>query len=1741
MNLRFALSLFYWFILLCSSAALSAQSLTLAADLTPVSCFGEDTGVIELTVSGGDAPYTFLWDNAATSNPLDQLTAGTYCVTVTDANGVTANECYTITQPNSISVSLTPLTLPGCFGGTDGEITINVSGGTGAYDYFWSHDPFLDAPTATGLSAGTYGVTVVDANNCSQPLDNIILGQPDSLMLTFVTDSVSCVGGDDGSATAMGMGGTAPYSFAWAGGPASATYGQLPAGTYTVSVTDANNCVAIDSVTVFEPVTAVDGTVTQNVMDCAGGSANEATAAGTGGTAPYTYLWDTGSNQATAGNLTPGNHTVTVTDAGGCSAILSIDITTLAPIAVTAALTAPLCNGESNGEIAITATTGGGGGYSYTWATGTTGAQLTSLSGGTYCLTVSDATGCSLDTCFNLFEPEPLQFALDAITPVSCFGETDGAITVAAEGGTGSLAFDWSQDPLLNVSTADNLPAGIYSVAVTDDNGCTESLTDLLVTQPDSLSLSFTATDVTCFGGNDGAATAIATGGTSPYSFVWLDGPTVAANTSLTAGTYQVSVTDDRGCLTVDTVRIDQPATPVTGSAEQTRQGCFGAEENEALVTAQGGDGNYAYLWDNGDTTPLATGLTPGFHEVTVTDGAGCTQIVSVEVIDLTPVTLATAQLTDPSCNGATDGQITVEADGGTGLYTYTWDIPSTGSTVDQLGAGTYCVTLTDDAGCQADTCFTLNEPLPITLEVTNLEPVSCFNGSDGRIEVATTGGLGTLSYEWDHDPTLDSAIASGLTAGSYRVTVRDTSGCTQTLMDIALAQPDSLALTLSATEVNCRGAADGSTTVSTTGGTAPYSFAWSNGETGATLENIPAGNYSVTATDARGCQTVDSIRVEEPLTNVTADAEQTEQGCFGEAGNTAQVTVQGGNPPYTFRWDDGQQSPTATGLNAGTHTVTVTDDRGCTAVAEVLLIDLQPLALAITQTDPTCEQAVDGRIEVTASGSAGNFAYAWDNQATTPTLDQLSAGTYCLTVTDALGCSRDTCVTLTEPPPIEISLIEAKPTLCFGGNTGSLRVAASGGTGELRYLWSDELSQISDTAVFLSAGFYDVTVTDTRGCSNSLTGLEVTQPDSLELLFTPETVSCREGSDGSATAIATGGTPGYNFSWDTGTDGSTISGQPAGRYTATVTDSQGCQQVDSVRIDQPLTFIESTVEQIGRGCAGAAGNRAEVTATGGVPGYTYRWDNDQQTAAATGLSAGQHFVTITDAAGCATIDTIELVDLEPITFTLIADAPSCNGDDDGAMGITQLAGGIGEDESDYTFQWSTGATGIVTTGLTGGQTYRATVTDSEGCTGVRERQLPDPPSVSFELTPRPVSCFGGDDGAIVISNVMGPNEGLFAVSWSNGVNSSIQDTLLTGLTAADYSATVTDILGCQTVRSVTVPQPLSLNTSITKQEIDCFQGSNGGIELQITGGVPDYQVNWTDGATGRRRMNLTASSYTFEITDANGCTLAGTTTLQQPPEVVTVAETEDVTCTGDPSGRIQLTTMGGVPPYRYSLDNENFNGTGTFLGVFAGTYPVYVRDAAGCAYELQVTVVEPDPISVDLGADIDLFFGDSLQLQATVNNAIGTVSYFWRGGYEGTLSCDTCAAPTADPEFTIDYFLTVIDENGCMAEDIVRVNVVKERVVEVPTAFTPNGDNTNDRLLVHGLPGIRVDVFRVFDRWGELLFEDAGFPVNDPDRGWNGDFREQPMPGGVYLWQAVIIFPDGSEEVYSGQTTLIR
>ncbi|MEM9259309.1 MAG: T9SS type B sorting domain-containing protein, partial [Bacteroidota bacterium] len=706
-------------------------------------------------------------------------------------------------------------------------------------------------------------------------------------------------------------------------------------------------------------------------------------------------------------------------------------------------------------------------------------------------------------------------------------------------------------------------------------------------------------------------------------------------------------------------------------------------------------------------------------------------------------------------------------------------------------------------------------------------------------------------------------------------------------------------------------------------------------------------------------------------------------------------------------------------------------------------------------------------------------------------------------------------------------------------------------GVGTFSYAWNDPNLQILEDAVFLPAGTYTLVATDENNCTETIIAT-VEEPTPLSVTYDAMPVACLGEASGSATAIPMGGNGGYSFNWETGSMMALADNLLAGEYALTITDAKGCTLVDSVTIGEPTAGLVTAVAQDQQGCAGESLNIATATAMGGEGPYNFLWPNGQTTATGTNLAAGENIVVITDNAGCVDSLTIDLVDLEPITFNLIATSPSCNGLADGAMGLNQLTGGAAVTDDQYSYAWSSGSFDIVAPNLIGGQTYTLTVTDQQGCTGVESRLLEDPAPILLSADSLPVSCFGLTDGSISITSITGPNPGGYDIQWSSNAGSSV-DSTVAGLGAGVYSVEVTDTRGCILTRTFTVTQPDLLVANFAEEDVTCFGDVDGQIITTVTGGVPSYNYNWSNGMTTADIASLPAGTYDLTLTDANGCELIEAIEIEEPDPVIAAAASEDVVCFGDATGRIQITATGGREPYTYSIDNTGFTRNQEFIGIPAGTYTAFVRDVGGCVGTTQITVDDGPEFVVDLGPDIDLIFGDSINLTPNFSGAVDSISFFWRGSYNGTLLCRgdsiprelstvvNCQRPNVRPEYEIDYTLLMVDGNGCEAEDRIRVRVEKIRVAEVPTAFTPNNDLQNDLLIVHGRPGTTVGRFMVLDRWGEVIYEDEEFPVNDMSRGWDGTYKGEPVNSGSYVWQMLVRYEDGSEEVLSGETSLIR
>ncbi len=696
-----------------SATVAEPMKLTASIQKTDVSCGGTPDGTVDLTVVGGAPPYTFMWSNGATTEDLIGLDAKTYKVTVMDHNHCETIAEVTLKSQSTLKTSATVLANVSCHAGTDGKIGVVASGGEAPYTYLWS-DGSATAEVAN-LPAGNYGVTVTDNKGCIST-EKVTVTEPAVLTAAALVESdASCFDGDNGAVMAGATGGTSPYTYAWSNSATTEKLTGLSAGTYTVTITDANNCTATESATVKEPAPLSVALTVNQEISCNGGATGAVTAQGAGGTAPYAYTWNNAATTGKLSGLSAGTYTVTITDANNCTSTGQVVLSEPAAIVAVTSVDANVsCNGGKDGAASVSVS-GGNAPYSYYWVDDANGCGLkpgslakcssvvseaekaTDLPAGNYTVYVMDAQGCHVSAKVTIVEPAALIATATVAATVSCNGESDGAASVQASGGTAPYTYAW--DNSATTEEVGGLAAATYQVTVTDANGCTATTT-VTVTEPAGLVASATVDkNLTCFGGADGSATATATGGTGPYSFAWANDESVATATSLTAGTHEVVVTDANGCSATAQVTLTQPAPLQVNAVAGDTLSCFGANDGIAAVAVRGGTGSYAYAWSTQATTPSIFDLAAGMYYVTVTDGKGCTQTDSVAVVEPDELQLAFTTTDD---SGAGDGSLTVATTRNQGPVVYTWDTDpvATTDTLTDLAAGTYTVTVQDAMGC---------------------------------------------------------------------------------------------------------------------------------------------------------------------------------------------------------------------------------------------------------------------------------------------------------------------------------------------------------------------------------------------------------------------------------------------------------------------------------------------------------------------------------------------------------------------------------------------------------------------------------------------------------------------------------------------------------------------------------------------------------------------------------------------------------------------------------------------------------------------------------------------------------------------------------------------------------------------------------------------------------------------------------------------------------------------------------
>ncbi|SHL18327.1 T9SS type A sorting domain-containing protein [Flavobacterium chilense] len=1510
-----------------------------------VSCKNGSNGKISTIVSGGTigSGYKYLWSNGSTQPTADNLIAGKYSLTVTDANGCQAFLTdIEITEPLTITIPAATITHVAIFGESTGAITLgNVTGGNGGYNYNWSSSTYPSFTSSTkdisGLKTGSYTLLVTDSKSCTATQTFIV--NQNSLLEVEITESkfIKCYGNTNGELTAVVKGGVTPYKYVWTKngtvipGENTAKISNLGFGFYSVYVTDNANPsgpFALAQQLNYElkqpnelKVTALSQT---NVL-CYGAATGAININITGGTGPYTQQWTKNGIAYSVGadlsDLETGTYNVIVTDRTdhGCTATLAQAIVITqptAPLKIESVTPVNLTGFETNnGSISVTVS-GGKPNYNYQWTKDTnpaiigSGPSITGLSIGIYHLIVKDDNGCTLPQA-DYEITQPAKFEIVSITQTSntniaCFGDTSAEFNAVVTGGVKEYTFEWLNttngvkhasseniSPTSTVSKASNLPAGNYVITVKDaKNNILFGTNTFTILQPDKLAFTYTKTNVSCFQGSNGSIKLNITGGTKfaditkPYTII-SSGIIDSQNgiiSGLTQGTYTVKIIDANGCQTAEqTIIITEPANSVfINNQTITPTTGFGLSTGKIVITVAGGTAGYSYQWKN------SLGFTVGTNS---------------------PV-------------------------------------------LNNIPAGTYTVLVTDANSCTTTNSYTVEQPTKPLLTETHIQ-ARC-NGLLGSLDALATGGATfgqnqsnrIYTYKLKNKTTNavitivgNEAKFENISDGDYTLTATDVGGVDSNNIDVTFKQPTPIIVNLdSKLNVSCFDGQDGSIIISVTGGTpfiinnAPvYNYQWKKKNkatniyenfTPSALNALTEGTYAVevrdanyNSADASHCVGIlDEIIITQPadfgfdidkITYINPSAQNGNDGAL-------HFEIKGGKTNYEYKLYTKNAQGNETILKTISNTsakmvdftdlikdhyyVSVQDDTGCTKYTDFDFTD-NPLTITISQTqDMTCFESNDAIIKATVNGGFGVKKISWylnnvllPNENNTELLNA-KIGTYYAVVKDSKTIEVTTApITITQPDLVTFTTIQ-EPVKCLGDNNGSISITAAGGNGTYKYRYFQNGTLIKDWTSFVS------------GAKTIITDLA------------------------------------------------------DGEYTLQVQDTQQCKSTDAtVKITSPTALTISNVVSVPATGKGLSNGSITITAQGSNGNYTYKWfksdaTNLNQTApTAANLAAGKYYVIITDAKNCSL--TSELLEVtEPAlleTNIEVQNVILCNGDKNGSLKPTTIGGFLKPGES-YTYQWFENGNATPLTASTilsgiGKGSYYTIVTDSNGNKAKSKVLIiAEPLILDNTLTSDYMICGDANDWTINAT----PSGGTLPYNyvWNTGAKTATIQNVPPG----NYSVLVTDNHGCTITKIITIVAPVHLATSEVIKIPTCYAGSDATITLTSSGGKAPYTYLWNTGEKSNVLSNASAGDYNVMVTDSKGCMINHTYTIVNPPKDI-INLGEDVTLCFDQTLTINATIDDVKATYAWTSD-KGFKSNKAMITVSQpANYTVIVTNKLGC------------------------------------------------------------------------------------------------------------------------------------------------------------------------------------------------
>ncbi|MES2761001.1 MAG: gliding motility-associated C-terminal domain-containing protein [Bacteroidota bacterium] len=1726
-----------------------------------ISCFGGTNGAFTVTPVGGTGPaYTYTLTSPFQTNGTGQfsgLLPGTYNITVKDQAGCVTTTSVTLTQPPVLTLTATPIAAK-CFGTATGTVNITGAGGTPTYSYNLNSGPYQTSPNFNNQVSAIYTMGIRDANGCTAT-QTVQVTQPPALNIVTATQNANCTAAN-GVATTTVTGGTPTYSYTWSGGGGTAaTSNSVVAGTYTVTVTDANGCtITAQPVIGLTPGGTAAITASTNIT-CNGLCNGSITAGMTGGAAPFNYLWSPGGQTgSTASNLCPGTYTCTITDFYGCVSTAVGTITQ--PPVLTAIMNSNnvKCFGTATGTVTA-AGSGGTGPYTYLWTAPITNiaATVPNVFANNYFCNITDANNCTITQSIAVTEPPTLAIT-STVTAANC-NLANGSATITISGGSTPYNAVWSNS--VTGTTVSGVAAGTYTINVTDANNCTQTLA---ATIPNSSGPTLTITsftNVSCFGGTNGGATALAAAGTGTYSYSWSHGPTTPVATNLNASVYTASVTDAVGCVASASVTITQP-TALTVNIVVTQPKCFGSIDGGGIASATGGTGtpSYTYAWTGGGGSASSSNpLGAGNYGLTVTDGNGCVATSSMALVN-PPAMAASITATNVTCFGLCNGTAVATSTNGIGVVSYYWTgtpSPVSSPTLTGACAGSYTVLATDQNSCTATAQINITQPTQVTANISSTGSVTCNGGNNGFAAVTAAGGTGAHTYTW-MPGNITAATANTLTAGIYVVTVQDANLCSATAT-ATIIEPTPLATTLTTTNVKCNGGTDGTANIAYLGGAGTTTFLWGPGlQTGNPVNNLGAGPQTVTITSNGACPTILTFTLTEPAV-LTAVVSATNSNC-GQANGKTCAVVGGGTSPLNTLWSNGISTLCNNNVIAGAYTFTVTDANNCVAIASGLVNDIAGPVVSITsQTNVSCFNGTNGAITSTLTGGVSPYTYLWVGTSyTTANLSNIPFGFYNLQATDAAGCVGTASVQITQPTQLVSAIGSSTNVSCFGLSNGGATVLANGGTGAYTYSWSPS-GQTNAGLTNVPFSTPTVVVTDANGCTTT-SSLTITQPQALVMAASSfSNISCFGGSDGQISTTVQGGTGGYNYVWLPSGTAPSLNGLSAGGYSVTVTDGNNCSINANFNITEP-SVLTSTYTSLPATC-GLANGSATVIIGGGTPSYSVVWNlpGTPTTTVATNMGPGTNWIAnITDSKGCLLTQTVAIANPPVSAITgFSVNSPSCFGLSNGDITINYTAG-----TAPYTVSWSNPISQTITTaaltqsvaGVSAG-VYTATLTDNYGCTTSQPVNVTQPGMLVLIPSPNVTICYGQSTQLSASGQNGTPG---YTYTWvSNpfvgGGPHTVNPTVTT-----QYTVSATDSKGCfQGPKVITVnvtPQLIVTPTVITV----CH-----GVEAILTptfasaGNGGPYTYAWTPGSVSTSTLSVVgnatgaATTNTYAVTVNDGCTIPNSTAIftvnVNPLPIINFVASHTVGCA--PLTLTLTGTSNGAGDMFTWSDLSGGTGNPKYVTLSdSGLYTVSLMVTSlttGCTKDttkINYIEVYPNPIAS--------FYAQPQQasiLEPTINfinTSQGANSYFWNFGDPGAIG-NTNTSTVTDPSHTYGVVgiygvnLVATSTNFCKDTARIMVEILPDFALYIPNTFTPDGNGVNDIFQPMGV-GIDEENYRmdIYDRWGENIFTSNAFR-----KGWDGTVKggSKIAEQGVYTYKLMVKDTQGNKHPYVGHVTVLK